>query len=112
MVSVLVFIMGHVTSTKTYWETKNAMCLIFYFHNKPFSFILTTDKPNRVHNNSATLINNILINRFDYNITSGNIFSDGSNHYSQFCILHTVKEQMSNRKTKKRDFLTFQKMIS
>ena len=30
-----------------------------------------------------------------------------SDHYSQFCILHSVKEQMFNRKTKKRDFSNF-----
>ena len=49
----------------------------------------------------------ILLNRFDFNITSGNIVSDVSDHYSQFCILHSVKEQMFNRKTKKRDFSNF-----
>ena len=43
-----------------------------------FSFIPTIDKPIYVHNNSATLINNILLNRFDYNITSGNIVSSVS----------------------------------
>ena len=49
----------------------------------------------------------ILVNRFDYNITSGNIISDVSDHYSQFCILHSVKEQTSKQKTKNRDFSNF-----
>ena len=47
-------------------------------------------------------MDNILVN-----ITSGNIISDVSDHYSQFCILHSVKEQTSNQKTKNRDFSNF-----
>ena len=61
-------------------------------------------KPTRFHNNSATLIiyiEIILLNRFDYNITSGNIVSAVSDHYSPFCcILHSVEAQMYNRKQK------------
>ena len=61
-------------------------------------------KPTRFHNNSATLIiyiEIILLNRFDYNITSENIVSAVSDHYSPFCcILHSVKAQMYNRKQK------------
>ena len=61
-------------------------------------------KPTRFHNNSATLIiyiEIILLNRLDYNITSGNIVSAVSDHYSPFCcILHSVEAQMYNRKPK------------
>ena len=82
-----------------------------YAHNfllslQSFSFFPTIDKPTRVHNNSATLTDNILLNRFDYNINSGNIVSDVSDHDSQFCILHSPfstlhsTKLMSNRKTK------------
>lgn len=76
-----------------------------YAHNfllslQSFSFFPTIDKPTHVHNNSATLIGNILLNRFDYNINSGNVVSEVGDHDSQFCILHSVNEQMSNRKTK------------
>ena len=58
-----------------------------YGHNfllslQSFSFIPTIDKLSRVHNNSATLIDNILLNRFHYNVTSGNIVSDVSDYYS------------------------------
>ena len=67
-------------------------------------------KPTRFHNNSATLIiyiEIILLNRFDNNITSGNIVSAVSDHYSPFCcILHSVEAQMYNRKQKKNDFST------
>ena len=76
-------------------------------------------KPTRFHNNSATLIiyiGIILLNRFDNNITSGNIVSAVSDHYSPFCcILHSVEAQMYNRKQQNvislqgpiQEFLTF-----
>ena len=68
-----------------------------YVHNfllslQSFSFIPTIDKPTRVHNNSARLIDNILLNRFGHNIVSRNIVSKVSDHYSQFCIQHSVTE--------------------
>ena len=57
----------------------------FLLSLQSFSFIPTINKPMHVYNNSATLINNILTNKVDVKITSGNIISDISNHYSQFC---------------------------
>ena len=57
----------------------------FLLSLQSFLFIPTIDKPMHVYNNSATLINNILTNKVDVKITSGNINSDISNHYSQFC---------------------------
>ena len=80
-----------------------------YAHNfllslQSFSLFRQLIKPTRFHNNSATLIiyiEIILLNRFDYNITSGNIVSAVSDHYSPFCcILHSVEAQMYNRKQK------------
>ena len=69
-----------------------------------FSLFRQLIKPTRFHNNSATLIiyiEIILLNRFDNNITSGNIVSAVSDHYSPFCcILHSVEAQMYNRKQK------------
>ena len=87
-----------------------------YAHNfllslQSFSLIPTIDKPTRVYNNSATLIDNILINKFDGIINSGNIISDISDHYSQFCIIHSVKEKAINRKTLRRDFSQFSEKI-
>ena len=80
-----------------------------YAHNfllslQSFSLFRQLIKPTRFHNNSATLIiyiEIILLYRFDYNITSGNIVSAVSYHYSPFCcILHSVEAQMYNRKQK------------
>ena len=80
-----------------------------YAHNfllslQNFSLFRQLIKPTRFHNNSATLIiyiEIILLSRFDYNITSGNIVSAVSDHYSPICcILHSVEAQMYNRKQK------------
>jgi hypothetical protein len=58
------------------------------------------DKPTRVHNDSATLIDNIFVSKLENNITSGNIVSDISDHYSQFFITHSkvkVKTNFANK---------------
>ena len=65
-----------------------------------FSFIPIIDKPTRVYNNSATLIDNILTNKVDVEITSGNIISEISDHYSQFCISHNFIQRPKTRKAK------------
>ena len=72
-----------------------------------FSFIPTIDKPTRVYNNSATLIDNILTSKVDVKITSGNIISDISDHYSQFCVFHTSLENSKSRGKRFRDFSGF-----
>ena len=61
----------------------------FLLSLQSFSFTPTIDKPTRVHNSSATLIDNILTNKVEANTTSGNIISDISDHFSQFCVSHT-----------------------
>ena len=59
----------------------------FLLSLQSFSFIPTIDEPTRVHNSSATLIDNILTDNADANISSGNTVSDISDHFSQFCVL-------------------------
>ena len=76
----------------------------FLLSLQSFSFIPTIDKPTRVYNNSATLIDNILTNKVDVEITSGNIISDISDHYSQFCICHNFIQRPKPGKQKRRDF--------
>ena len=58
----------------------------FLFTLQSYSFILTIDKPTRVYSSSATLIDNIFTNKYCGKITIGNIISDISDHYSQFCL--------------------------
>ena len=76
----------------------------FLLSLQSFSLFRQLIKPTRFHNNSATLIiyiEIILLNRFDYNTTRGNIVSAVSDHYSPFCcILHSVEAQMYIRKQK------------
>ena len=67
----------------------------FLLSLQSFNLIPTIDKPTRVYNNSATLIDNIFISKIEDEITSCNIVSDLSDHYSQFCAVH------SNSKTSK-----------
>ena len=71
----------------------------------------TIDKPTRVHNNSYSLIDNIFINSLEYSICSGNIVSDLSDHFSQFCILNfsTNRDLCDQSKSKRltRDFSNY-----
>ena len=63
----------------------------FLFSLQSLMFTPTIDKPTRVHRSSATLIDNIFTNKLDNEIISGNIISDISDHFTQFCIARTPK---------------------
>ena len=67
----------------------------------------TIDKPTRVRSTSATLIDNIFINNPDQIVASGNIISDISDHFSQFCILKSMRDKVKKNKSKVRDFSRF-----
>lgn len=62
-----------------------------------FGLIPTIDKPTRVHNNSASLIDNIFTNKLDDEITSGNVISDISDHFTQFCIMRSPGTKLRSR---------------
>ena len=68
--------------------------------------IPTIDKPTRVHKNSAPLID-IFVNNPEYVAYSGNIISDVSDHFSQFCLITSAKEKTMNQKKKVHDFSKF-----
>ena len=72
-----------------------------------FHFLPTIDKPTRVHNNSATLIDNIFTNNCENSILSGNVISDISDHYTQFCIISSPQEKLIKKKKMIRDFSKF-----
>ena len=83
-----------------------------YSHNfllslQCYSFFPVIDKPTRVYKNSATLIDNIFVNRFDHKISGGNIVSDISDHYSQFCFIHSLTPKNLITKCKIRDYSNF-----
>ena len=79
----------------------------FLFTLQSYALTPTIDKPTRIHNNSATLIDNILVNDIENSILSGNITSDISDHFSQFCIIQSNVETNKQRKEKMRDFSRF-----
>ena len=62
----------------------------------------TIDKPTRVYNTSATLIDNIFTNIPEKLTCSGNIISDISDHFSQFCIFSATKVKVKIKKRKTR----------
>ena len=76
-----IYIMGDFNINLLHDET-SCYAQDFLLSLQSFSFIPTIDKPTRVYNNSATLIDNILTNKVDVEITSGNIISDIRDHYS------------------------------
>ena len=83
-----------------------------YSHNfllslQCYSFFPVIDKPTRVYKNSATLIDNIFVNRFDHKISGGNMVSDISDHYSQFCFIHSLTPKNFTTKCKIRDYSNF-----
>ena len=77
--------------------------------NAPLSCYLipTIDKPTRVHRSSATLIDNIFVNNPEQVSLSGNIISDISDHFSQFCLIKSTKASNISKKKKVRDFSNF-----
>ena len=81
-----------------------------YSHNfllslPSYSFFPVIDKPTRVCNNSATLTDNILVNRFKYK--SGNIVLDTSDHHCQFCFIHSPTLKSRHQQSKIRDYSKF-----
>lgn len=70
-------------------------------------FMPTIDKPTRVHGNSATLIDNIFTNCPEQQIISGNIISDISDHFTQFCMAISPSSKPSKFRKKIRSFSNF-----
>ena len=66
--------------------------------------IPTIDKPTRVHRSSATLIDNIFVNNPEQVSLSGNIISDISDHFSQFCLIKSTKASNISKKEKSERF--------
>ena len=71
------------------------------------SILPIIDKPTRVHRESAMLIDNIFTNSLDNLVLSGNIITDLSDHFSQFCIMNstTLTNRVYNFKV--RDYSQF-----
>ena len=61
----------------------------------------TIEKPTRVHNNSYSLIDNIFVSNLEDNTTSGNIISDLTGHFSQFCFLNSPQKFFDHESKRK-----------
>ena len=67
----------------------------------------TIDKLTRVHRSSATLIDNIFTNNPEQLIFSGNIQSDISDHFTQFCIISSPTKTILISKERSETFSNF-----
>ena len=79
----------------------------FLFTLQSLNLTPTIDKPTRVHRNSATLIDNIFTNKTEGNIISGNLISDVSDHFAQFCISQSPISKGKPARLLSRDFSNF-----
>ena len=79
----------------------------FLFNLQSLNLTPTIDKPTRVHQNSATLIDNIFTNKVEENIISGNLISDVSDHFAQFCISQSPISKEKPPRLLSRDFSNF-----
>ena len=68
------------------------------------SMLPTIDKPTRIYRDSATLIDNIFVNNFNDLVLSGNVITDLSDHFSQFCIMHSTLTKNRLHCSKIRDY--------
>ena len=83
-------------------------CRDFLLSLQSYYLIPSIDKPTRVYNNSATLIDNIFINNPERVTVSGNLISDITDHFSQFCIFNSCKDKKQiPTKQKMRDYSRF-----
>ena len=72
-----------------------------------YALLPTIDKPTRVYKHSSSLIDNIFLNIFEDYSVSGNIVSDVTDHFSQFCILKSSVEIAQPKKITTRDCSKF-----
>ena len=81
----------------------------FILSLQSFTLTPTIDKPTRVHHNSYSLIDNIFASNLEDTITSGNIISDLTDHFCQFCILNSSNNLFDLQSTKMllRDFSNY-----
>ena len=76
----------------------------FLMSAQSFHLIPTIDKPTRVHNTSATLIDNIFTNDLEQFFVSGNIVSDLTVPFSKFCISRRPTSRVLSVSPKVQDY--------
>ena len=53
------------------------------------------------------MIDNIFVNNPEQVLISGNLITDVSDHFSQFCVLTSIRDKIKPKQIKKRDFSHF-----
>ena len=71
--------------------------MIFLSSLQSCFLVPSIDKPTRVRSSSATLIDNIFVNTPDIVAACGNIISDISDHFSQFCMLKSTRDKIKTK---------------
>ena len=79
----------------------------FYELMNSYSLLPQITQPTRIASTSATIIDNIFTNVFKYNLLSGNITTDFSDHFSQFLSVPGKKNNSSNESIYRRDYSRF-----
>ena len=79
----------------------------FLFTSQSLNLTPTIDKPTRGHRNSATLTDNNFTNKVAENIISGNLISDVSDHFTQFCISQSPISKEKPARLLSQDFSNF-----
>ena len=93
-----------------FWKVRyrNLVTTFYYLFRAVISFLpLTNTNLREFRGNSASLIDNIFVNNPDCVSVSGNIISDVSDHFSQFCIFRSARDRIKPAKRKMRDFTNF-----
>lgn len=79
----------------------------FLLSLQSYAFTPVLDKPPRVRSGWAALIDNILINQFNGQVSGGKIVSDISDHFSQFAFCVLVKGTKMSNFPRYRNFSSF-----
>ena len=102
----LAFIMGDFNVNLLNYNSDTQTCDFVnnFFSNNFMPCIL---HPTRISDQTSTLIDNIFTNAVEFNITSGNILTQISDHFPQILILKNLSLDMLNASHYKHDFTKF-----
>ena len=77
-----------------------------------FSLLPAVDKPTRVYENSATLIDKIFSNNLENSLICGNIVTDTTDHFTQVCTVATHPNPLNYSKQRKKSVTTPVSMLT
>ena len=92
---VPVYIMGYFNVNILKHSDINTQLLVNLFHR--YGFLCTINKPTRVTNHSATLIDHIWTNNFDNYVCSGIIYNSISDHFPIISSFSSSKSESTSK---------------